>query len=194
MKKHIILSLILLGAFVSSSIAQTQYFYEFSVPGLTTKTDASNITKALNKLDIFNLRVDYVSGKTVCFSDKNLTDEDFATQLNNANYFPFFFHKGIQGSDSHFSKNIEEWNKINSTKSTEKVFVVLGHDIFNSSQKTSIKTLLESKSGFISLKYSNDNKKLLIYTDLIIDRAELKSLLYSYNSPNKLTDLIEIYK
>jgi hypothetical protein len=194
MKKHIILALIIIGAFASKSIAQTEYFYEFSVPGLTTKTDAANIKSAIQKLGITDSRVDDLSGKVLCFSNNSLSATDFSEKLNANNYYIFFFNSGVQGTDQHLNKSIEEWNKINVSNSSEKVFVALGSNIFVSTQKQAIKTLLESKTDFISLKYSNDNKKLLIYTNQSITRSEIKSLLYSYNSPNKLTDLIEINK
>ncbi len=194
MKKHIILALIIISAFISNATAQNQYFYEFSVPGLTTKSDASNITKAINGLGIYNLRVSETSQKVLCFSDQNVPVAEFASKLNSSNYYIFFFNSGIQGVNQHINKTISQWNEINLTNSTEKVFVVFGEQSFSQNQKEAINTLLKTNLKVDEIKYSNDNKKLLVYSNSKITRKELKTALYSYNNYNKLTNLVEIYK
>ena len=153
MKKHIILSLLIIGTFMSASIAQTQYFYEFSVPGLTSKTDASTITSIINELGVSNPRVSEISGKVVFLSDNIITAQTFSEKLNEKNYYLFFFNSGVQGVDKHFNKSIKEWNVINASQATEKVFVAIGTNSFNQNQKDAIKIILENENDFTSLSY-----------------------------------------
>jgi len=194
MKKHIILSLFIIGTLSLKSFAQTEYFYEFSVPGLTTKTDAANITKLMGELGIFDLRIDEYSGKALCFSNKVLSATDFSEKLNANNYFIFLFNRGIQGTDQHNNLTIDEWNKVAQAQSTEKVFVAIAFLPFSNQQKEALQGSLKAEISSINIKYSNNNKKVLIYTGGTITREKIKQLIYSYRPVNKLNDLVEIYK
>ena len=194
MNKHIILALIIISTFGLKGFTQTQYFYEFSVPGLSTKTDATNITNAINELGINNLRVDEFSGKVLCFANSSFSATDFSEKLNSSSYYVFFFNSGIQGTNPHLNKTISEWNQINKPSYTEKAFVAIALNPFNQPQKDALKTHLESNLNTVQVSFSPNNKKVLIYTDAVTNKAQIKKLLYGYKFPNKLTNLIEIYK
>lgn len=177
-----------------NSFSQNQYFYEFCVPGLTSEIDQNNITSILKEMGLSEYRVDYFSGKVVCFSPQQITVNDFAEKFNNNSFYIYFFNSGVQGVNEHNSKTIKEWNKYNSNNISSKVFVVIAKSVFSEIEKSTLSNIFKSNLSVNKIEFSSNNKKIILHTKKTIQADEVKSLYYSSNIENKLINLVEIYK
>ena len=176
------------------SAQSQQYFYEFVVPGLVSVEDEHKLTQYFNEMDIYDLRVDRYSQKVLLFSAKSLPVSDFTEKLHDNSYFLYYFNKGIHGIDKIYGNTIKEWNSVNKSASNSKAFVVIGKEMFNENQKSTVKSLLSSNKDVQNFKFSKDNRKVIINTSSSVNIENLKQILYNYKMPNKLIELVEIYK
>ena len=176
------------------SAQSQQYFYEFVVPSLSSEVEKENVTRLLNEIDLYDVRVDHFSGKVLCFSSEKKSAADFTQKFNENSYFIYFFHVGVQGNDEHYSRTIEEWNRYNLNEYSSKVFIAISQKSFSEDQKKALSDVVKLNLSIQKIEFSNNNKKVILQTDKVISRDEVKKLFYDYKLPNKLENLVEIFK